>query len=162
MRARLRRKKFVKEYLKTGVATTAAKRAGYSAKTARQQGSSLLTKPDVQAAVKKGIELADVTAERVLLEIARIALSDLSECFDQDGNLRPVQEWSEDVRRAIGQVEVVTRTMPRVGKKPAVVDYVHKLKPHDKNSALGLLAKHHNLLKEKIELAGEITYKWRD
>jgi phage terminase small subunit len=45
--------RFVAEYLKDLNATQAAIRAGYSAKTARQQASDLLAKPDISDAVKK-------------------------------------------------------------------------------------------------------------
>jgi hypothetical protein len=49
-----KRAAFVREYLKDLNATQAAKRCGYSAKTARAQGSRLLTDADVCAAVAKG------------------------------------------------------------------------------------------------------------
>lgn len=54
--------RFVAEYLKDSNATQAAIRAGYSKKTARQQASDLLTKPDIAAAVKKRTARADERA----------------------------------------------------------------------------------------------------
>lgn len=59
-----RRMRFVKEYIIDCNATQAAIRAGYSAKTARQQASKLLTNLDIEAAI--AIEKAKV-AERVEL-----------------------------------------------------------------------------------------------
>jgi phage terminase small subunit len=62
--------RFVKEYLIDLNATQAAIRAGYSAKTAKAQGSRLLTNADVQAAVARGQEKAaaklDLSQEMVL------------------------------------------------------------------------------------------------
>lgn len=65
-----KRERFVKEYLVDRNATKAAIRAGYSAKTARQIGSKLLTKIDIQAAVDKGADKIanklEITAEYIL------------------------------------------------------------------------------------------------
>ena len=49
-----KRAAFVREYLKDLNATQAAIRAGYSKKTAKQQGSRLLSDADVSEAVRKG------------------------------------------------------------------------------------------------------------
>jgi phage terminase small subunit len=45
---------FVREYIVGGNATQAAKRAGYSEKTAHVQGSALLRHPVVKAAIQEG------------------------------------------------------------------------------------------------------------
>ncbi len=49
----LKQKKFCEEYVISGNATEAAKRAGYSKKTARSQGAENLTKPDIQKYIKE-------------------------------------------------------------------------------------------------------------
>ena len=49
----LKQKKFCEEYVITGNATEAAKKAGYSEKTARSQGAENLTKPDIQKYIKE-------------------------------------------------------------------------------------------------------------
>lgn len=71
--------KFVAEYLKDLNATQACIRAGYSKKTAKQQGSRLLTNAAVRAAVdakgEKLLEKADVTSERIVGEFARYAFA---------------------------------------------------------------------------------------
>lgn len=68
---------FVREYLVDLNATQAAIRAGYSPKTAKVQGSRLLTKADVAAAVETGraqrAERVEVKADDVLRDITRIA-----------------------------------------------------------------------------------------
>jgi phage terminase small subunit len=69
--------RFVAEYLVDLNATQAAIRAGYSAKTARQQASELLAKPDIAQAVaraqEKRAQRTGITAEKVLEDIERIA-----------------------------------------------------------------------------------------
>lgn len=75
--------RFVAEYLKDQNATQAAIRAGYSERTAKQQGSRLLTNADVVAAVGKGQQKvarkAEVTVEslaRELEQARKIALAE--------------------------------------------------------------------------------------
>jgi phage terminase small subunit len=72
-----KQQRFVAEYLKDLNATQAAIRAGYSAKTARQQASDLLAKPDISDAVAKGTAKvcakAEVSAEYVLSSLLNIA-----------------------------------------------------------------------------------------
>lgn len=75
--------RFVAEYLVDLNATKAATRAGYSARTAKQQGSRVLLRADVQAEVtkKRGalLEKLEITAERIELERARLALYDIGD-----------------------------------------------------------------------------------
>jgi phage terminase small subunit len=63
-------RRFVAEYLKDSNATQAALRAGYPAKSARQQGSRLLSNAAIRAAIgskaERVAEKAEVTAEWVL------------------------------------------------------------------------------------------------
>ena len=73
-----RHEKFCHEYIKDMNATQAAIRTGYSEKTAKMQGSRLMTNDDVKARVK---ELRDayfneniMTAQQVEYELTRIAL----------------------------------------------------------------------------------------
>lgn len=49
-----RQQKFIEEFLITGNATESAKRAGYSAKCAAQQGNELLRNPAVTQAINEG------------------------------------------------------------------------------------------------------------
>lgn len=76
--ANKRHEKFCHEYIKDMNATQAAIRTGYSEKTAKMQGSRLMTNDDIKARVK---ELRDayfneniMTAQRVEYELTRIAL----------------------------------------------------------------------------------------
>jgi Terminase small subunit len=85
----LRQEHFVEEYLVDLNATQAALRAGYSPKTAEAQGSRLLSHVKVQRAITARMaersKRTEVAADRALLEIARIAFSDLRRLFHEDG-----------------------------------------------------------------------------
>ncbi|MSR16146.1 MAG: terminase small subunit [Gammaproteobacteria bacterium] len=71
-----RQRRFIAEYLRDGNCTQAAIRAGYSARTARQAGSRLLTNVDVRDAldVERApvLERAKVTLEGHLAMLATI------------------------------------------------------------------------------------------
>lgn len=75
-----RQQRFVDEYLVDLNATQAAIRAGYSAKTANEQGSELLAKLSVQAAISEARQRqqdrTQITADRVLVELMNIAVAD--------------------------------------------------------------------------------------
>lgn len=76
-----KQKLFAEEYCKSRNATEAAIRAGYSPKTARHQGSRLLTNDNIQQYVSQGVEVAtkanNVTVENVIGELAKGAFAEL-------------------------------------------------------------------------------------
>jgi len=68
-----KRSRFVEEYSLTNCAAEAARRAGYSGKTARSIGHELLTIPDVQAAIQArqaatALELG-ITKQKVISDL---------------------------------------------------------------------------------------------
>ena len=76
-------KKFVAEYLIDGNAKEAAIRAGYSPKTAAQQGYRLTQRADVQAAITEAtaeyVKSCHITKDMVLLKWWQIANADYNE-----------------------------------------------------------------------------------
>lgn len=149
--------RFVAEYLIDLNATQAAIRAGYSEKTADVQGPRLLGNARVRAAVAVGqskrLITAEVKAERVLRELARIAFNDARSFFDAN-NIRPVSELDDDQGAVIAGFEVLKKN---VAAGDGHVDTIHKFKLCDKLKALEILAKHLGLLKEIIEHQGKVT-----
>lgn len=80
--------RFVEEYLIDHNATAAAKRAGYSKKTAGSQGQRLLTnveiKKKIQQANQKRSERTEITQDRVLEEIGKYAFAEASDSSDSE------------------------------------------------------------------------------
>ena len=82
---------FVQEYLIDLNATQAAIRAGYSEDTARFIGSENLTKPYIASAIDDAMnaraERTLVTADRVVVELARLGFSNMLDFMDvpEDG-----------------------------------------------------------------------------
>lgn len=146
---------FVAEYLVDRNATAAAKRAGYSARTAKEQGYRLLTNVHVRDAIDAGIadqeKRTGITADRVLEELGRVAFFNLAQCYDGKGQLIRPDQLPEDVARAIGSIEVDEIFVGR-GDERELQGLMKKLKPHDKVKALELLGKHFKLFVEKVEI----------
>jgi phage terminase small subunit len=140
-----RQELFVAEYLVDLNATRAAMVAGYSEKTAKAQGSRLLTNVDVSEAIaaKHGKRLTnlEITADRVLQEIAKLAFFDPANFFESDGSLKRIQDLDENTRMAMSGLEV-TELFEGTGEQKHVYGLLKKVKLSDKRSSLELLGKH--------------------
>lgn len=141
---------FVDEYLVDLNATQAALRAGYSEQTAYSIGQENLKKPEIasaiQAAADKRSERTQITADKVLTEIGKLAFADIRKLFDDQGRLLPVHMLPEEVAAAISSIEVVTSRIP--GTDPVEVEHTSKIRFWDKRGSLELLGKHLKLFGE--------------
>jgi phage terminase small subunit len=144
-----KRDRFVAEYLKDFNATQAAIRAGYSRKTARAQAHRLLTKVDVQEAVKKAnqrlIDKLELTTEMVDREAMRLLNLDPADLFDSEDRVLPIKDMPEDARRALLGMDV----------EELDEGTLKKLRFHNKVSAIEVLYKRLGALREKVELTGK-------
>lgn len=134
-----KQKRFVQEYLVDLNATAAAKRAGYSPKTASEQGARLLANVKVQEEIQKAIEKrqnrVEITQDRVLQELASIAFAkgtDYASIISGVVMMNDTEKLTEEQKAAI------------VGIKQTKEGVEVKLA--DKMRALELLAKHLGLL----------------
>lgn len=158
-----RRMRFAREYLKDRNGRAAAERAGYAKVSAKVTASLLLKVPAIAAYIaehgEKQAAKLEVTAERVLAEIARVAFSDIRQCFTETGALKDVGELSDDAARTISSVDV--RRVERRGKRGEddPPEEIVKLKLWDKLRALEALAKHTGVLKEPPAQAGTVNWQ---
>lgn len=139
-----RQQRFVDEMLVDANATQSAIRAGFSTKTAKQQGARLLTNVDVAAAIAerqaKRLNKLEVKAERVVSEMAAGAFYDAADLVAQAITCpADIAKLPEQVRRAI-----VGWSWDRRG------NFVLKLA--DKSRALDMLARHLGMYRDQIEL----------
>jgi phage terminase small subunit len=132
---------FVAEYLVDLNASAAARRAGYSERVANRIGAENLSKPGIAAAIQAAMQArqqrTQVTADRVVQELARLGFMDVGKLVDADGSPLRIADIDEDTRRAIAGVEVVT-----VGNADVGFGQVVKLKLADKTRALEQLGRH--------------------
>lgn len=150
---------FVQEYLVDLNATQAATRAGYSAKTANEQGARLLANASIARAVKAAMDersaRTEITADRVLRELGKIGFSDIRKMFTPLGNLLPVSDLDDDTAACLSSIEVTTRRV-RGGDDDEVED-VSKVRLWDKRAALVDIGKHLGMFTEKFEHSGGVT-----
>lgn len=149
-------KLFVKEYMVDLNSTQAAIRCGYSEKTARQIGSKLLTNVDIMEAIENEYKLrsqrTEITADRTLLEIARLAFNDPRKAFDANGNLLPVKKWPDEVAAAISSIKVVEQKNSDGG-----IDTVKEVKFWDKGKQIELAGRHLGLFNDKLNLNNNVN-----
>jgi len=100
---------FCQEYLIDGNCTAAAKRAGYSPKTARVQGSKLLTNPDVKARISELMDKREkrtgIDADWVLTRLAELADFKLSDIYEETGAMKDVHSMSDAAQRALTSIK---------------------------------------------------------
>jgi phage terminase small subunit len=146
--------RFVEEYLKDLNATAAARRAGYSAKTAGQIAEKLLKDPRIKTAISAALaarsKRARVKADRVIQELEDLALFDPGDVFDFNGNtitLRRAADIPEHARRAISSVKIVGK-----GAKQRV-----EVRLCDKSVNLTTLMRHHGLLIDRVKVEDGVS-----
>lgn len=155
-----KQKRFSEEYLVDCNAGAAYRRAGYSAvsdETAWVNGCKLLKNTKVAAYVSElqaqRSQRTQITADRVLQEIARIAFANIRQVasFNKEKGVefKDSSELTDDETAAIA--EVSSKKTTRSGENGELVETVDiKMKMHNKIAALELAAKHLGLL-EKVE-----------
>ncbi|MGX1353382.1 phage terminase small subunit [Bradyrhizobium elkanii] len=139
--------RFVEEYLRDLNATQAAIRAGYSAKTAGDQGAQLIAKPHILAAIEaaKGARSAEtkIDAAWVLKRLAVEADADMADLYFENGAIKPVHEWPKIWRQ--GLVAGVEHVEIKDAEGNATGDHVVKIKVSDRVRRLELIGKHVNV-----------------
>lgn len=136
-----KRQRFIDEYLKDLNATQAAKRAGYSPKTAKQQGSQLLSYLDseIKEAIAKRRERTEFDQDKVLRELAKLAFTNMADFarWNKSGvTLIDSEDLSRDDTAAVTEVTFT----------PGEFGDVVKIKLGHKDSSLRMLAQHLGLL----------------
>lgn len=143
-----KQQRFVDEYLIDLNATQAAIRAGYSAKTAQEQGSQNLSKLMVQQAIAE--QMADrsrrtgVNQDRIVLELARIAFAKITDIVDSEGKIKSTA--TDDDLACIESVKYKGSESETSSSVEREVKLSSKLK------ALELLGKHLGTWNDKLDV----------
>ena len=146
---------FVAEYLASFDATKAALASGYSPKSAQSQGCQLLKHPKISAEIAKKtgkrLEKLDITADKVLGELAKLAFHDPRKFFDSDGRIKPITELDDNTAMAVAGIETMHKV---VGDEEDGCVVFTKIKLADKGVNLERLGKHLKLFTDKAEVTG--------
>lgn len=148
-----KQQRFVDEYLIDLNATQAAIRAGYSVKTAKEQGSQNLTKLNVQQAISEKMaersKRTGVNQDRIVLELAKIAFVNAADVIDSDDATIKAGATADDTA-AIQSVKV--KVIPT--KEGEGVE--REIRLNDKLKALELLGKHLGMWNDKLGVSVNI------
>lgn len=143
---------FVREYLVDLNATQAAIRAGYSAKTASEQGSRLLANVKIRQLIEQAMaeraQRTEITADMVLREFAKLGFSnmkDFTEWGPRGVKLKPSEELPDELAACVSEV---SESFTEAGR-------TLKFKLHDKKGALEAIAKHLGMFVERKEVTGK-------
>ncbi len=180
-----KQERFVAEYLIDLNATQAAVRAGYSARTAASQGARLLKHGGVARAVQAAQQAravrTEITQDRVLQELARIAFFDIRRLYRADGSMKDPCELDADTAAALASIEVKEELergggedalqdppasaaasaagsaahggAPRRKRGEQVAGYTIKTRVFDKVATLQLAMRHLGMLNDKLGLS---------
>ena len=150
-----KQKRFVEEYLIDLNATQAAIRAGYSPKTANEQGTQNLAKLSIQDAVAKAMaersRRTGINQDRVLQELAKLAFVKITDVID-----------TENAKIKSGAKEEDLACIQAVKIKPNEWGTEREVKLCDKRSALELLGKHLGMFKDNLSLTVDTSEKLDD
>ena len=164
-----KQKRFCDEYLIDLNATQAAIRAGYSEKTAMEQGYQLLQKTSVAEYIAERkadrIERTEITQDMVLKELANIAFSNAADfakviekqaMVDVEGKMIPM--YDADGKPVLYRTVEPVLTEELTEEQKRALSVIKKgrdgfeVKPYDKVKALELLGKHLGMWTDKVEV----------
>lgn len=141
-----RQRRFAEEYLVDGIGAQAAIRAGYSPNGADVTAARLLGNDRVRALVRAGqaarSRRLEITADRVLLELARLAF----------GDMRELASWSPDGLTLIDSLELsdgAAAAVAEIKETRTQAGTTLTVKRYDKPKALELLCRHLGLLEQQ-------------
>ena len=154
-----KQQRFVAEYLIDLNGTQAAIRSGYSPKTANEQAARLLAKASIRSAVEAGhkerLGKLEITADRVLEEIACLAYSDIADYVRDDGTIDwPLIKSLPRQKRVAIQKLIVDTTGGSGDGERKVVERT-RFECANKLQALELLGRHLKLFTDKLEVAAD-------
>lgn len=143
-----KQQRFVDEYLIDLNATQAAIRAGYSVKTANEQGSQNLAKLSIQQAIAEQMaersKRTGINQDRVVLELAKIALVKMTDIVDSQGRIKT--DASPDDLACIESIKYKESENDSGSSVEREVKIASKLK------ALELLGKHLGMWNDKLDV----------
>jgi phage terminase small subunit len=157
---------FVLAYISSGMnATKAYITAGYSAKNAEVCACQLLRNPKVAAAIAERVGAAlaklDLSVDRVMEYVARLAFFDVANLFEDDGSLKRMKDIDERTRTSIAGLEITEIFDNSQGEQKHALGLLKKVKLSDRRAALDMLMRYHSLYRDKIELTGKLTLAGR-
>jgi phage terminase small subunit len=141
---------FIEEYLKCWNASEAARRAGYSEKTAPFIGAENLKKPQIAEAIKKRISEVAMSADEVLLRLAEQARAEQSRFWKCDFGEKVYVDMN-------ALIEAGYAHLIKSFTRDALTGKITKVEFYDSQAALKLMGQHHKLFSDDVVHSGEVN-----
>ena len=142
--------RFCVEYLVDLNGAAAARRAGYSPDQAQSNAAAMMDMELIQKNLRRLMRRRErnyeLTGERVLKELTKVAFSDIRDLFDDNGNMVPMNELDDNIAPAVASIKVKERT-----GKNGDTEIEKEIRLWDKPKGLELLGKHFKLYTDLIE-----------
>lgn len=154
-----RQQMFCEYYLKTGCrnASEAIRHVGYEGKQPAVAASVMLRRVNVKKYLRQRktqmLKEAGIQSYNILIEIARIAFSDIRQLYNEDNTLKDITQLSDEAAAALEGVETDEITDTRGN----VIGITKKVKMSSKLRALELLMKFKGLL-DKDDSGNSINF----
>lgn len=153
---------FIQEYLVDLNGTEAAKRAGFSPKSASSYAAQLLAdsriSQAISAAQQSRLARVVVTQDEALLALKRLLNFDIRKLYDDQGVMLPAKEWPDDIALAVAGVKTQEKRVGirRVADKDGgdgdslvqEFEVTREVKIADRNATVRTALQHLGLLKE--------------
>lgn len=168
-------KRFCDEYLIDFNATRAYKAVYKSCRkdeTANVNGSKLLRNTKVKEYIaekqKEIQERNKITQDTIIQELAKIALFNIKDIYNENGTLKKVTELDDDTAKAISGVKILQKAGAMkisLSKTNDEIPLEHipeqtvEFKTNDKTRALELLGKHLGMFKENVNLTQDKPFE---
>ena len=156
-----RQVRFCQEYVIDLNQTQAYIRAGYSDEGAEHNASRLIRNDKVKAYIsglqRDKAKRLEITADKVLAEISRLAFSNVKGIFSSSDGLLRVAELDDDTAAAITSVKVTKKQAGVDSEGRPEYEDVLEYKLADKKAPLEMLAKHLELLVDRSKVDMNIT-----
>ncbi|MFP1808887.1 terminase small subunit [Lonsdalea quercina] len=147
---------FAREFIVDLNATQAAIRAGYSAKTAQEQSSRLLSNVMVQARVSQlkaeRAEQVGIDAAYVLRRLVEIDQMDVLDILNDSGDLKPICDWPPVWRTTLSGLDIQA-----ISGEEGTAALMKKIKWPDKVKNLELLGKHVTVQAFREQVKSEVV-----
>ena len=115
----------------------------------------MLTNADVQNYISEKIKerekRTDVTQDRVIEELSKIAFLDIRKLYTENGQLKNIADIDDDTAGAISSLETLEE-YDGYGDDREKVGDTQKVKLLDKTKALELLGRHLGIFNDKLDL----------
>lgn len=147
---------FVEYYLRCWNAAEAARRAGYSEKTAHSIGHENLSKPDIQNAITTRLAELKAGTDEVLLRLTSHSRGSMDDFIGGLDHIDLDRARERGVMHLIKKVKQRTTTISKTDGEDIETHDI-ELELYDAQAATVQLGRHHGLFVDRHEVGGELA-----